>query len=156
MNIKIRKVEMSDSEAIRDISTEGLGYSCDLVLVQNKIAGLNNDREAVFVAVIDGKENEAAGSKGAIGSVIGYIHVERYDVLYFESMANILGLSVFKAYHKMGIGKALLFAAEAWAKQNGIKMMRLNSGSNRTDAHGFYQHLGYVSEKEQKRFVKTL
>ena len=46
--------------------------------------------------------------------------------------------------------------AEDWAKQNHIKMMRLNSGMNRTDAHGFYEHFGYVSEKDQKRFVKTL
>ena len=143
MEVKIRKVEIGDAEAVRDISAEGLGYSCDLALVQKKIAGLNEAREAVFVAETD-------------GDVIGYIHIERYDVLYFETMANVLGLSVFKAYHKMGIGKELLFAAEDWAKQNDIKMMRLNSGMNRTDAHGFYEHLGYVSEKDQKRFVKTL
>lgn len=143
MDIKIRKVEIGDADAIRDISAEGLGYSCDLALVQKKIATLNASREAVFVAVAD-------------NSVIGYIHVERYDVLYFETMANVLGLSVFKAYHKMGVGKALLFAAEDWARQNNIKMMRLNSGMNRTDAHGFYEHFGYVSEKDQKRFVKTL
>lgn len=143
MDIKIRKVEIGDAEAVRDISTEGLGYSCDLALVQKKIDGLDAEREAVFVAVAD-------------GGVVGYIHIERYDVLYFETMANVLGLSVFKSYHKMGIGKALLFAAEDWAKQNHIKMMRLNSGMNRTDAHGFYEHFGYVSEKDQKRFVKTL
>ena len=131
MDIKIRKVEISDAEAVRDISAEGLGYSCDLALVQKKIAGLNEAREAVFVAESD-------------SGVLGYIHVERYDVLYFETMANILGLSVFKAYHKMGVGKALLFAAEDWARQNNIKMMRLNSGINRTDAHGFYEHLGYT------------
>ena len=143
MDIKIRKVEIGDADTIRDISAEGLGYSCDLALVQKKIAGLNEAREAVFVVVAD-------------NSVIGYIHIERYDVLYFETMANVLGLSVFKAYHKMGVGKALLFAAEDWARQNNIKMMRLNSGMNRTDAHGFYEHFGYVSEKDQKRFVKTL
>ena len=143
MDIKIRKVEIGDADAIRDISAEGLGYSCDLALVQKKIAGLNEAREAVFVAETD-------------GDVIGYIHIERYDVLYFETMANVLGLSIFKAYHKMGVGKSLIFAAEDWAKQNHIKMLRLNSGMNRTDAHGFYEHLGYVSEKDQKRFVKTL
>ena len=143
MEVKIRKVEIGDADEIRDISAEGLGYSCDLAHVQKKIAGLNEARETVFVAVTD-------------GDVIGYIHIERYDVLYFETMANVLGLSVFKAYHKMGVGKALLFAAEDWARQNNIKMMRLNSGMNRTDAHGFYEHFGYVSEKDQKRFVKTL
>lgn len=143
MEVKIRKVEIGDAEAVCDISAEGLGYSCDLALVQKKIEGLDATREAVFVAVTD-------------GGVVGYIHIERYDVLYFETMANVLGLSVFKAYHKMGVGKALLFAAEDWARQNNIKIMRLNSGMNRTDAHGFYEHLGYVSEKDQKRFVKTL
>ena len=71
-------------------------------------------------------------------------------------MANVLGLSVKKEFQKMGIGRALLEAAENWARENGIKMMRLNSGINRTDAHQFYKHLDYISEKDQKRFIKEL
>ena len=77
MDIKIRKVEIGDAEAVRDISTEGLGYSCDLTLVQKKIAGLDAEREAVFVAVAD-------------GGVVGYIHIERYDVL-LRSPAEVEG-----------------------------------------------------------------
>ena len=142
-NINIRKISIADAAAICEINSEGLGYKCELSLVQGKIKNLNSQREAVFVAEADGQ-------------VVGNIHVERYDVLYFETMANVLGLSVKIEFQKIGIGRALLEAAENWALENGIKMMRLNSGINRTEAHKFYEHLGYVSEKDQKRFIKKL
>lgn len=139
----IRKLAIEDAPAICEISVEGLGYNCDLNLVQRKIQNLDLKREAVFVCELDGK-------------VAGYIHVEHYDTLYFETMANILALSVKKEFQKLGVGKALLLEAENWAKENGIKMMRLNSGINRINARGFYEHQGYVSEKDQKRFIKNL
>ena len=139
----IRKIELKDAGELRKICSEEMGYECDPALVKSKIEKLDSKREDVFVA-----EEES--------QLLGFIHVERYDVLYFESMANILGLAVKKDFQKQGLGKALLLAAENWAQENGIHLMRLNSGINRTDAHGFYEHLGYVSEKEQKRFVKNL
>ena len=89
-------------------------------------------------------------------TAIGYIHVEKYNTLYFETMANILGLAVKSEYQHQGIGKKLIGAAETWAAENGIKTMRLNSSISRTDAHAFYRHLGYGSEKEQLRFTKAL
>ena len=139
----IRKIEFKDACELCKICSEEMGYECAPALVKSKIEKLDSKREAVFVA-----EEES--------QLLGFIHVERYDVLYFESMANILGLAVKKDFQKQGLGKALLLAAENWAQENGIHLMRLNSGINRTDAHGFYEHLGYVSEKEQKRFVKRL
>ena len=139
----IRKIELKDACELCKICSEEMGYECAPALVKSKIEKLDSKREAVFVA-----EEES--------QLLGFIHVERYDVLYFESMANILGLAVKKDFQKQGLGKALLLAAENWAQENGIYLMRLNSGINRTDAHGFYEHLGYVSEKEQKRFVKNL
>lgn len=139
----VRKIAIDDATAICQICSQEMGYECAPALVKSKIEKLDSKRETVFVA-----EEESR--------VLGFIHVERYDVLYFESMANILGLAVKKDFQKQGLGKALLLAAENWAQENGIHLMRLNSGINRTDAHGFYEHLGYVSEKEQKRFVKNL
>ena len=139
----IRKIELKDACELCKICSEEMGYECDPALVKSKIEKLDSKREDVFVA-----EEES--------QLLGFIHVERYEVLYFESMANILGLAVNKDFQKQGLGKALLLAAENWAQENGIHLMRLNSGINRTYAHGFYEHLGYVSEKEQKRFVKNL
>ena len=142
-NIKIRTVSINDADDICKISSKYLGYLCEPSLVREKIGNLDPDREAVFVAMKD-------------GNAVGYIHVEKYDLLYFETMANILGLAVKSEYQHNGIGKALVFAAEAWAAENGIKSMRLNSGASRAAAHEFYKHLGYESDKGQLRFTKNL
>lgn len=141
--IEIRKINFSDAMEIQKISQEDLGYECSLSLVDNKINSLDSKREQVFVACKD-------------GTVAGYIHVEKYDTLYFETMCNVLGLAVKKDFQKMGIGKALVLAGENWAKENGINYMRVNSGISRVAAHKFYQHLGYKSEKEQLRFIKQI
>ena len=151
----IRKIELKDAGELCKICSEEMGYECAPALVKSKIEKLDSKREAVFVAEVETLQNQGL-LHGRGTQLVGFIHVERYDVLYFESMANILGLAVKKDFQKQGLGKALLLAAENWAQENEIYLMRLNSGINRTDAHGFYEHLGYVSEKEQKRFVKNL
>ena len=151
----IRKIELKDAGELCKICSEEMGYECDSDLVKSKIEKLDSKREAVFVAEVETLQNQGL-LHGTGTQLVGFIHVERYDVLYFESMANILGLAVKKDFQKQGLGKALLLAAENWTQENGIHLMRLNSGINRTDAHGFYEHLGYVSEKEQKRFLKRL
>ena len=151
----VRKITIDDAEDICKICSQEMGYECAPALVKSKIEKLDLKREAVFVAEVETSKEQEFFHR-AESQLVGFIHVERYDVLYFESMANILGLAVKKDFQKQGLGKALLLAAENWAEENGIRLMRLNSGVNRTDAHGFYEHLGYVSEKEQKRFLKRL
>ena len=141
--LSIRLVTCDDASDVCRICCDDLGYQCDRALVKERISQLDNEREAVFVAVID-------------ETVVGYIHVEKYNTLYFETMANILGLAVSSQYRKHGVGKALVTQAEDWANENEITLMRLNSGSTRSGAHEFYRRLGYGSEKDQIRFVKRL
>ena len=143
INFEIREINISDAGGIQSISENDLGYECPLSLVEDKIKSLDKKREQVFVAVVN-------------GSIGGFIHVEKYDTLYFETMCNVLGLAVAKDFQKMGLGKNLLTAGENWAKQNGIKCMRVNSGITRVEAHKFYRHLGYESSKEQLRFIKHI
>ena len=142
-NWKVRPLTAGDAEAICEICSEDLGYPCTVELVKSKIAGLDSAREAAFVALSDDK-------------CIGYIHVEKYDTLYFETMANILGIAVRKNCQAGGAGTALLQAAEGWAKDRGITLMRVISGATRTGAHAFYESRGYVFGKMQKNFSKRL
>ena len=142
-NWKVRPLTAGDAEAICEICSEDLGYPCTVELVKSKIAGLDSAREAVFAALSDDK-------------CIGYIHVEKYDTLYFETMANILGIAVRKNCQAGGAGTALLQAAEGWAKDRGITLMRVISGATRTGAHAFYESRGYVFGKMQKNLSKRL
>ncbi|WP_432650541.1 GNAT family N-acetyltransferase [Huintestinicola sp.] len=141
MNIVIRKAAVEDAQALAEISSKDLGYDCTSEFAGKKLAGLDMSREAVFVA-----ENE--------NSVIGYIHIEKYDTLYCETLANVLGLAVRSDSRRNGAGKLLIEAAESWAKEIGAVGVRLNSGASRTGAHSFYRAAGYNNEKTQIRFLK--
>lgn len=141
LNIIIRKATVEDAEAISEISSNDLGYDCTTEFVTNKLAGLDKSREAVFVAETD-------------SNVIGYIHIEKYDTLYCETLANVLGLAVRSDSRRKGAGRLLIEAAEKWAKNIGAIGVRLNSGGSRTAAHSFYRAAGYNNEKPQIRFLK--
>lgn len=139
----IRRVSIEDYKYITEICRNDLGYDADEMLVKNRIKNLDNSREAVFVAVCDKK-------------TVGFVHCEIYNTLYFESLVNIQGLAVSKEYRRKGLGRELMYSAEEWARQKGINRIRLNSGSDRKDAHEFYRSLGYGNEKEQIRFLKDI
>lgn len=142
MNIQIRESIISDDIAIKDITKQELGYDCPFEIINTKLKkAIASDREKVFVAVAEDK-------------VVGYIHVENYDVLYYPHMKNLLGLAVYGDYQGKGVGTKLLEAVERWAADTGAHGVRLNSGKLRSDAHKFYRTRGYASEKEQIRFIR--
>jgi GNAT superfamily N-acetyltransferase len=56
----------------------------------------------------------------------------------------------------MGIGKALLLAAEQWAQSRGLTLLMIRSNTRRTAAHAFYQAAGYELIKTSHTFQKDL
>lgn len=141
--MNVRKADINDASVICRICTDDLGYECSEELVSNRLKNIDGSREAVFAAEVD-------------GTVVGYIHAEIYNTLYFASMINILGLAVSRGNRRHGVGRALITCAENWAKEQGINIVRLNSGSSRKEAHEFYRAMGYDDEKMQIRFLKKI
>lgn len=141
--MNVRRANAQDVAAICKISRDDLGYECNAELVFERLMELDNSREVVFVAEID-------------NIVVGYIHAEIYNLLYHETMVNILGIAVSFDYRRHGVGRSLLNHVENWAKELGIYVIRLNSGSTRKEAHAFYRTMGFDNEKEQICFNKNL
>lgn len=141
--MNVRKADINNASAICRICTDDLGYECSEEFVSNRLKNIDGSREVVFAAEVD-------------GTVVGYIHAEIYNTLYFASMINILGLAVSRDNRRQGVGRALITCAENWAKEQGINIVRLNSGSSRKEAHEFYRAMGYDNEKLQVRFLKNL
>ena len=139
----IRKANVNDADDICKICQDDLGYNCTVDLVKERIAGLDLSRERVFVAEYNNR-------------VVGFVHAEDYKTLYFDELINMLGLAVANDYRRQGVAMALINKVECWAKEMGIKMIRLNSGSSRKEAHDFYRKLGFDNEKEQIRFLKKI
>lgn len=140
--ITVRECALTDCESIYLLNKNDLGYDFPLDKTAKRLEMiLGSNKDKIFVAEYGGK-------------VIGYIHACDYDVIYGPSMKNILGLAVDSHYRKLGAGKALLTAAENWAKKTGSAGVRLCSGAQRKGAHEFYKRCGYICSKEQLNFKK--
>lgn len=89
------------------------------------------------------------------GQLIGYIHAQLYEMLYSPNVLfNVIALAIDETHQGKGIGKQLLHVVEQEAMVLGMNGIRINSGNNREKAHAFYEKLGYVSNRDQKRYVK--
>lgn len=144
MEITIREASHQDAKAIARLNREAMGYDYPAEDTAQKLEMiLRSDRDKVFVAVAD-------------DCVAGYIHANDYDVLYFPTMKNIMGIAVDSAYRRQGIGKMLLNAVEYWAKETGAEGIRLVSGIERTNAHSFYRNCGFEGGKSQLNFKKYI
>ena len=140
--ITVRECALTDCESIYLLNKNDLGYDFPIEKTAKRLEMiLKSESDKIFVAEYGGK-------------VIGYIHACDYDVIYGPSMKNILGLAVDSHYRKLGAGKALLTAAENWAKETGSAGVRLCSGAQRKGAHEFYKRCGYICSKEQLNFKK--
>ncbi len=142
-DVLIRDAVPEDAPALTRLNSTAMGYDYPQAETSRKLAALLADaRNKILVAQLD-------------GCLVGYLHLVDYDVLYAEHMKNIMGIAVEPDCRRMGIGRALLAAGEAWAKENGASGVRLVSGEARTGAHQFYQSLGYVCGKRQLNFKKS-
>lgn len=143
----LRDITISDAQEIQKISNLELGYDVDLDIVKKQIEKLTNDNKH---NIIIGFENEQTRK------IVGFVHAELYESLYMDTGLNILGLAVDSNFQGRGIGKRLMNAIEDYALKNNISFIRLNSNVRRVVAHKFYESIGYICDKTQKRLIKKL
>ena len=73
-----------------------------------------------------------------------------------EARVEVAGLVVDEKCRGRGIGRALMGRAESWAREHGCAMVSLRSNVIRSEAHAFYQGLGYSLVKTQHAFRRKL
>ena len=143
----IRNIKIEDAEAIQRICNISLGYSVSIETVMRQIQKLLEDVNHHYVYVYEDEK---------LQKVVGFVHAEVYESLYSYSGLNILGLAVLPEFQGKGIGKELMYYLEVNAKNDSVLFVRLNSADYRVEAHKFYESIGYVCDKTQKRFMKRL
>jgi GNAT superfamily N-acetyltransferase len=143
--MKISKMEKADIPTVA-LLAEQLGYPSDLQKISerfNKI--MFHPDYALFVAKSDTQE------------ITGWIQINKETMsLIEEAHAEVTALVVSENFRGHGIGKSLLKKAEAWARENQIKLIRLRSNVKRIDAHRFYLREGYETSKVSNLFTKIL
>jgi GNAT superfamily N-acetyltransferase len=140
----IRPVEISDARLVAELSGQ-LGYEATEEQMRQRVARLagREDRHIVLVACVD-------------GSVVAWIEAALEDHLQSEPFAIITGLVVGDGTRSSGIGKLLCQSVEQWAREQGVKVLRVTSRSTRERAHQFYLRDGFSIVKTSLVFEKKL
>jgi ribosomal protein S18 acetylase RimI-like enzyme len=143
LNVAVRQMRTEDAAAVAALTTQ-LGYPATDDEIRRRYDLIKDRWDArVFVA--------------HTGNVIaGWIHVQATYLLECDARAEIWGLVVGENARGTGIGRRLVQAAEEWAIMRGLAVMAVRSNKLRTDAHSFYEHLGYTVTKTQNAFRKNL
>jgi GNAT superfamily N-acetyltransferase len=140
MKIIIRQMTATDAKEVNRLSAQ-LGYQLSIEqTLQNIHAVLQSKDHTAFVAE---HENEIVGWIGASQNIM--IEVMPY--------CEINGLVVDKDHHGMGVGKLLIDKVKQWAKEKNNSKVGLRCNIKRTEAHLFYEHLGFTALKLQTNFV---
>lgn len=142
--IAIRPLTLEDAAAVAALSGD-LGYPADPAAMESRLAALLAESgHALF------------GAEAEDGTLLGWVHVCARLLLIDSPSAFVEGLVVGAAARRGGVGRALMAAAEGWARSRGAESLRLRSGATRTDAHAFYRALGYQDGKAALGFEMAL
>jgi len=143
MPITIRVARIQDAHDIARLTAQ-LGYDTTPAEVSARLTRIGSKWDQRFLIA------------EADCHAVGWLHVVIAEFVEAEPFGVIAGLVVDRGHRRQGIGRLLIDAAEAWARERGCSLMRLWSSVSRSEAHRFYEHLGYANVKTQHAFAKPL
>lgn len=142
--VVIREIRSADYKDIyllnQEFNTKLCSFSAERVKERIDFI-INNTKDIIFVSE---QGNE----------VIGYIHGSPYELLFSDSLVNVLGFVVKEKYRNNGVGGMLIGSLECWARNNSFSGVKLLTHPSRINAHRFYEHHGYIYTKDQKNYMK--
>jgi len=141
--VRIRAMTVVDAAEVAALAGQ-LGYPASAQQIEDRFRGLSREPDSsVFVA------------QGEDGRLAGWIHVLERRFLELDRYAEIAGLVVDAGARRSGVGRALITAAEEWARERGCAMVRVRSNTKRVEAKPFYERMAYRVVKTQYVFEKT-
>ncbi len=140
--VLIRDLERRDYISLAAVWREAFVPLTDEALITacKKMEG--DSRYRIFVAETDGR-------------VVGFVTtVEALAINLPDGYIQVNSLAVLPEFRHCGIGKMLMNRVEELARERGSSLVELASGFQRTEAHEFYERLGY--QKTSFRFSKRM
>ena len=140
--MRIRSATGEDAEVITLLLAE-LGYPTSASALPERLRAVESEGGAVFLAV------------NSDGVALGLMSVAKHSTIHADApVAYITALVTGSAARGQGIGRAMVSAAEQWAREQGCVRLSVTSAEHRTDAHAFYPRCGMPYSG--RRFSKTL
>ena len=143
MTMTIREMEAADIAVCRMLLSQ-LGYDLNLQEVKRRYEEIKQKQDhEVFVGEQDGQ-------------VVALLHL--YERPAFDKPPEVIvqALVIDKNCRGTGVGKAMMNMAERWALDRGFSSVALTSRVSRSDAHSFYNRIGYKVEATSHLFRNNL
>src|SRR5689334_19339928 len=141
--VTVRSMTARDLAQVAELS-EQLGYPVTLEDLERRFSTIAKEKtQALFVAESEGR-------------VVGWTHVYATHLLESPSFAEIGGLVVRAGSRRIGAGRALVEAAERFARKQRLDRVRVRSNVLRTEAHRFYPACGFKLIKTQHNYEREI
>ena len=144
MAIRVRDAQLDDAPALAELTTQ-LGYPVSADELRPRLTQLLDDEASRILVAVEEADLP-----------VGWLHVMIHRSLESLASVRIGGLVVDERYRSGGIGRQLLAAGEAWARERGVARMTLYSRQTRERAHRFYGREGYRIAKCSYMLEKDL
>ncbi len=139
--LEIRIARPEDAALIAPLLAQ-LGYPFDPATIAARFEGLTRAGDAALLAM-----------RG--DTAIGFASLHATPVLHRpSSVGRVTSLVVAEEARGQGVGRALMAEAERLLTARGCALIEVTSNRTRTEAHAFYERLGYTATSY--RFAKTV
>ena len=130
--VVVREATASDADAMARLCVQ-LGYPAESSVMPGRLARLGADPNARALVATRGND------------VVGLVTVHlRYTMNHEAPIAQITLLVVDESVRSRGAGRALVGAAEEWARARGTTRITVTTALDRAGAHAFYEKVGYA------------
>jgi ribosomal-protein-alanine N-acetyltransferase len=86
-----------------------------------------------------GQRNAKTWVAEAGGEIVGFVVAERQ----LRQVGHIITIDVIKSWRRRGVGARLMEAVEDWVRQQGLRLVYLETAEDNVPAQRFYQKRGY-------------
>lgn len=141
--VSVRHADPADATTLVELA-EAVGSEPEGWLITNGDWRTASE-ERRYLRAIRRSPNAAVLVAEADGEVVGRLSIARDPHPASRHVAD-LGLMVARTHRRRGAGRALMGAAEEWARANGVVKIELHVFPYNTGAIALYERLGYERE----------
>ncbi|HEY9103483.1 GNAT family N-acetyltransferase [Chitinimonas sp.] len=143
LTVQLRPMSVTDAKAVAELLSEQ-GPVLTVDDIAERFSRLATTQEQlVCVAELE-------------GWIVGLCQVHGIRAIAGESHAEISTLAVAGGFQRRGIGRQLVERAQDWALAAGYPLLRLGDKASRTEAHRFFEAIGFVRGEACYPFVRQV